>query len=84
MNKILKYLSIAAIMVPVVSCTEEKLEIMDPATLTESVSIVMDTENEAKIYIDSQTGSRTLPNKGRVDPVRLHYRTGRPLRDHLS
>ena len=61
MNKILKYLSIAAIMVPVVSCTEEKLEIMDPATLTESVSIVMDTENEAKIYIDSQTGSRTLP-----------------------
>ena len=49
MNKILKYLSIAAIMVPSVSCTEEKLEIMDPATLTESVSIVMDTENEAKI-----------------------------------
>ena len=74
MNKILKYLSIAAIMVPVVSCTEEKLEIMDPATLTESVSIVMDTENEAKIYIDSQTGSRTLPMiKG--ESIQLEFTT---------
>ena len=74
MNKILKYLSIAAIMVPVVSCSEEKLEIMDPATLTESVSIVMDTENEAKIYIDSQTGSRTLPMiKG--ESIQLEFTT---------
>ena len=32
MNKILKYLSIAAIMVPAVSCTEEKMELMEPAT----------------------------------------------------
>ena len=74
MNKILKYLSIAAIMVPVVSCTEEKMEIMDPATLTESVSIVMDTENKAKLYIDSQTGSQTLPMiKG--ESIQLEFTT---------
>ena len=47
MNRILKYLSIAAIMVPVVSCTEEKMEIMDSATVLESVSIVMDDETRA-------------------------------------
>ena len=61
MNKILKYLSIAAIMVPVVSCTEEKMEIMDSATVLESVSIVMDDETRAKLYNDAQTGAQTLP-----------------------
>ncbi len=61
MNKILKYLSIAAIMVPVVSCTEEKLELMEPATLLESVSIVMDNATTAKLYTDASTGSSILP-----------------------
>lgn len=61
MNRILKYLSIAAIMVPVVSCTEEKMEIMDSATVLESVSIVMDDETRAKLYNDAHTGAQTLP-----------------------
>ena len=61
MNKILKYLSIAAIMVPAVSCTEEKMELMEPATVLESVSIVMDDVSTAKLYTDEQTGAQTLP-----------------------
>lgn len=74
MNKILKYLSIAALMVPVVSCTEEKMEIMDPATLIESVSIEMDDVTTAKLYADPQTGTMTLPMvKG--ETIELDYTT---------
>ena len=61
MNRILKYLSLAALSFPVFSCTEEKMEIMDPATVLESVSIVMEDNDQAKVYINPQTEVKTLP-----------------------
>ena len=61
MNRILKYLSLAALAFPAFSCTEQNLEQMEPATVMEQITIVMDDMTTAKLYTDASTGALTLP-----------------------
>lgn len=78
MNRILKYLSFTALLLPAFACTEENPEELDSAKVLESVSIVLDDRTEAKLFTDDGeggTGVELLPMVVGGETVTLGYTT---------
>lgn len=74
MNKIHKYLSFTALLLPAFACTEEAPD-LNPAKLLESVEIILDERTSAKMYTDAGTGVEMLPMVVGGETVKLAYAT---------